>query len=84
VLRTNDSLYFYPASEVTSGAWRHVTRVDLKNVREPQGEGVTFADDTTLVLVGEGGGMGRGGRFFRLACTFCAMTAGPERPGLHT
>jgi hypothetical protein len=70
VLRTNDSLYFYPASEVTSGTWRNVTRVDLKNLREPQGEGVTFADNTTLVLVGEGGGKGRGGTFVRLACTF--------------
>jgi hypothetical protein len=70
VLRTNDSLYFYPASEVTSGTWRNVTRVDLTNLREPQGEGVTFADDTTLVLVGEGGSKGRGGTFVRLACTF--------------
>jgi len=55
---------------VTSGTWRNVTRVDLKNLREPQGEGVTSADNTTLVLVGEGGGKGRGGTFVRLACTF--------------
>jgi hypothetical protein len=55
---------------VTSGTWRNETRVDLVNLREPQGEGVTFADDTTLVLVGEGGGKGRGGTFVRLTCTF--------------
>jgi hypothetical protein len=70
VLRSNRVLYVYPAAEVTSGTWRNETRVDLANLREPQGEGVTFADDTTLVLVGEGGGNGRGGTFVRLACTF--------------
>ena len=70
VLRSNRMLHFYPTSEVTSGTWRNESRVDLANLREPQGEGVTFADDTTLVLVGEGGGKGRGGTFVRLSCTF--------------
>jgi hypothetical protein len=70
VLRSNNMLYVFPAAEVTSGTWRNETRVDLTNVREPQGEGVTFADDTTLVLVGEGGGKSRAGTFVRLTCTF--------------
>ena len=39
-------------------------------LREPQGEGVAFADETTLYLVGEGGGKGRPGTLARMTCTF--------------
>ena len=68
VLRTNTSLHFYAASEFFAGAWREAGRLTIANLREPQGEGVTFADDGTLYLIGEGGGMA-GGTFARLTCS---------------
>jgi hypothetical protein len=70
VLRTNRALYFYAASDFTSGKWREAGRVDLQALGEPQGEGVAFADDSTIYLVGEGGGGSRPGSFARLTCTF--------------
>jgi hypothetical protein len=70
VLRTKRALLFYPAADLMAGNWREASRVDLKAIGEPQGEGVTFAGDTTLYLVGEGGGKSEGGTFARLSCTF--------------
>jgi hypothetical protein len=37
---------------------------------EAQGEGIAFADDGTIFLVGEGGNKSQPGTFVRLACTF--------------
>jgi hypothetical protein len=70
VLRSHRALYFYATSELTSGQWRERGRVDLSDLAEPQGEGVAFADDTTLYLVGEGGGKSKSGTFARLTCEF--------------
>jgi hypothetical protein len=70
VLRTRDALSFHAAADLTTGNWREAARVDLRQLREPQGEGVSFADDTTILLVGEGGGKSRPGTFARLTCTF--------------
>lgn len=69
VLRTTESLTFYPAADLLAGAWRPAGRVALKAVGEPQGEGVTFASDDSLYLMSEGGGNNRPGAFARLACT---------------
>ena len=70
VLRTKDDLRFYPARAFLSGNWAERGQVDVRALGEPQGEGVTFADDRTLLLAGEGGGKSRSGTFARLACTF--------------
>ena len=69
-LRTNKALHLYNASELLSGQWHERGRVNLSDLGEPQGEGVSFADNTTLYLVGEGGGRSRAGTFARLTCTF--------------
>jgi hypothetical protein len=70
VLRTNKALFVYSSANLTAGNWRDGRRIDLAEVGEPQGEGVAFADDTTLYLVGEAGGISREGTFARLTCTF--------------
>ena len=69
VLRTNSALSFHAATDLFGGNWNERSRVDLSTLREPQGEGVTFASATTLYLVGEGGGGGLPGTFARLTCT---------------
>jgi hypothetical protein len=68
-LRTNRTLHFYAASELIAGSWHERMQMNLSSVGEPQGEGVTFADNHTLYLVGEGGGRSRPGTFARLTCT---------------
>ena len=46
---------------------------DASILEEPQGEGVTFAPDGRLFLVGEGGGKGRAGTLARMTCHFNAL-----------
>jgi hypothetical protein len=70
VLRSNHALTFYRASDLLAGNWREAGHVDRIALREPQGEGVAFADQHTLVLVSEGGGKSRPGTFARLTCKF--------------
>ena len=70
VLRSNTRLQFYAAAELLAGCWQEADRVDLAAIAEPQGEGVAFAADSTLYLIGEGGGKSQPGTFGRLTCTF--------------
>jgi hypothetical protein len=71
VLRTNTMLQFFDAAELLGRAtWRETGRVDLRRIGEPQGEGVAFANNRTLILTGEGGGGKRPGTIVRMACTF--------------
>lgn len=70
VLRTTRALHVHRAADLTAGTWQEGERIDLAAIGEPQGEGVTFASDTLLYLVGEGGGKSRSGTFARLSCTF--------------
>jgi hypothetical protein len=70
VLRTKTRLLFHSASDLTTGNWREAGRLSLASLEEPQGEGVAFVDDKTLVLVSEGGGKSQPGTFARLTCTF--------------
>ena len=70
VLRTKEDLRFYAAAEFLSGKGAEAGRVDVTGLGEPQGEAVTFADDRTVLLAGEGGGGDRPGTFARLTCTF--------------
>jgi hypothetical protein len=67
-LRSTTSLTLHRASDFMSGSWREAARVSLAPLGEPQGEGVTFAGDGSLYLVGEGGGRKRPGTFAKLAC----------------
>jgi hypothetical protein len=69
LLRTNRSVTFHHTKELMAGNWRPAHIVDLANLDEPQGEGVTFTADGTLVVVGEGGGQSAPGTFARLACS---------------
>lgn len=68
-LRTTTAVVFYRAGELLAGQWREAGRTSLDALREPQGEGITFGDDKTLYLVGEGGGQSPAGTFGRLTCT---------------
>jgi hypothetical protein len=68
VLRTNDALTFYRASDFLAGKWAEAGRVDLSGLREAQGEGVALADDGTVYLTGEGGGKSAPGTFATMAC----------------
>jgi hypothetical protein len=70
VLRTQRALVFYSTTDLLAGTWREQGRLDLASLGEPQGEGVTFADNSTLYLVGEGGGKSQPGTFARVTCMF--------------
>ena len=67
-LRTNGAIRFYRTEGLLAGDWREAARVDVSSLREPQGEGLAFADETTIVVVGEGGGKRRPGTLGRLTC----------------
>ena len=67
-VRTTRHVAFYRAAELTTGRWRESFRADVRDLKEPRGEGITFAADGTLVLVGEGASSGSG-TFARLRCT---------------
>lgn len=68
-LRTRETLHLHPAQRLMSGDWRESARVDLAELDEPQGEGVTFAAGATLALLSEGGGKKRPGLLSHLRCT---------------
>jgi hypothetical protein len=69
-LRTNTAVLLYRTADLLAGDWHEAARVSLNSLNEPQGEGIGFADDTSVYLVGEGGGKSRPGTFGRLSCTF--------------
>ena len=72
-VRTTHWIAFYRTADFISGRWREVFRTDLSSLGERRGEGVAFAGNDAVVLVGEAGGPLRGsGTFARLACTFTA------------
>jgi hypothetical protein len=68
VLRTRNALAFHAAGDLLAGNWRERGRVSLAALNEPQGEGVAFANATTLYVVGEGGGKKQPGTIARLTC----------------
>jgi hypothetical protein len=68
VLRTNRAATFHHLKELMAGNWRPAHVVDLADLDEPQGEGVTLTADGTLVVVGEGGGKSAPGTLARLTC----------------
>ena len=68
VLRTNGALLFHRTADLTAGNWREARRIDVREVGEPQGEGVAFGEGNAMFLVGEGGGKAQAGTFVRLTC----------------
>jgi hypothetical protein len=69
-VRTTKFVSFYSAKDLIAGRWSEAFRADVSALGEPRGEGVTFAGDDSLILVGEAGGLrGASGTFARLACT---------------
>jgi hypothetical protein len=69
VLRTTGRLSFYRTTALLAGQWREERRIGLKDIGEPQGEGVAFGADNSIYVAGEGGGKSRSGTFARLTCT---------------
>jgi hypothetical protein len=69
VLRTNRALRFHRTKELLAGNWRPEHVVDLADLDEPQGEGVTFVSDDEIVVAGEGGEKSSGGTLARLPCS---------------
>jgi hypothetical protein len=69
VLRTNRALTFHYAKELLAGNWRPDHVVDLADLDESQGEGVTFVSDDEMVVAGEGGGKSSAGTLARLSCS---------------
>jgi len=68
VLRRHFSLAFYRANQLTKGITRQPLIVDIRAVREAQGEGVAMGDGGAVYLLSEGGGKGRPGTLTRLSC----------------
>jgi hypothetical protein len=69
-LRTTTAIAFHRTADLMAGNWREASRVSLKDIGEPQGEGIAFANDKTMYLIGEAGGKSRAGTFARLTCAF--------------
>ena len=67
-LRTKTAILLYRTADLMSGNWRDAGRLSLKELAEPQGEGIAFGDDKTIYVVGEGGGKSQPGTFGRLTC----------------
>jgi hypothetical protein len=67
-LRTSDAILLYRAEDLMSGNWKEASRLSLKGLDEPQGEGIAFGDESTIYLVGEGGKKSQPGTFGRLTC----------------
>jgi len=63
--RTGDALLFYRASELMSGKPRPPIAFDVRQLKEPQGEGLAWARDNTLYLAGEGS---QRGTLARISC----------------
>lgn len=68
-LRSTEAIVWHRAAELFAGRWQTAARVDIRSLKEPQGEGVTFVSDDELVLVGEDEKKSRPGTFARLSCT---------------
>ncbi len=68
VLRSRSTLFFYRAAELFAGKTRVAATVDVRPLKEAQGEGVAYGADAMVFLAGEGGGKGLPGTFARFSC----------------
>ena len=67
-LRSNTSLLVYTLDAFVKGG--EPVRVDLRSLKEPQGEGIAFGRSGELILVSEGGGGDASGMLTRIHCAF--------------
>jgi hypothetical protein len=67
-LRSRSALTFYRVSDLLSGQWRAASTVDLKPLKEPQGEGLALGTENAVFVAGEGGGKKQPGTFARFVC----------------
>jgi hypothetical protein len=67
-LRSNSTLLVYALDDFAKGG--EPARIDLRSFKEPQGEGVAFADGGELLLVSESGGGDASGMLTRIHCAF--------------
>ncbi len=83
-LRTHHRLTFFRGAEFAAGIWREVFGVDLRDLDEPQGEGVALGPDNAAYLVSEGHNESAAGTFATLQCTYgLAMTQTPLTPSVE-
>jgi hypothetical protein len=68
VLRTRAALTFYRAADFLKGDFREARRLDLRELGEPQGEGVAFGPWNSVYVAGEGGGKSQPGTLGVLSC----------------
>jgi hypothetical protein len=66
-VRSNDALLIYRTKELITGKGQPAHRVDLRALREPQGEGVAFGPRGIIYLTGEGPAL-KGGTLAALKC----------------
>jgi hypothetical protein len=78
-MRSKSELMIYGAPELLAGRPTAPTIVDLRELGEPQGEGVTFGPDGSLYLAGEGGGKGLPGTLVALRCQDGHGSKQPEK-----
>jgi hypothetical protein len=70
-VRTTDYIRFFRTADLIEGRWRDAFRTDVTALDEPRGEGITFAANGDVILVGEGGGLTRRpGTFATLSCAW--------------
>jgi hypothetical protein len=68
VLRSRTALTFYRAADLFAGKTTAAATIDLRSLKEAQGEGIAYGPDATVFLAGEGGGKGLPGTFARFSC----------------
>lgn len=80
-IRTKEEMIFFRAQQLTSGGTEHGTPINLRGLREPQGEGIAIAGDGTVYLAGEGGDKQSPGTFVPVTCMFPKTTTpNSQRP----
>lgn len=71
-IRSNSSIYFYPAAALLSGGPAPPTVIDLRPLGEPQGEALTIDPDGTVWLTSEAEDKDARPMLSRIQCTFPA------------
>jgi hypothetical protein len=67
-IRSNDSVQFFKRADVLAGRPGDPIRIDVRSLKEPQGEAIAFGSGATVYLVGEGGAKGLPGTLAQLTC----------------
>jgi hypothetical protein len=69
VLRSHQAATILDIGQFVTGTWKDGVRIDLRPLAEPQGEGIAFGPDgSILYVVSEAGGDSKPGILSRLRC----------------